>query len=148
MFCEPATVGLDVHARTVVAEAVDWSTGEIFSTTLVPRSELVVDWVRDLPGPHQVRPGRLPRPDQITGVLLLHARHRHSTDLPDVQQPRPAPGIAPVGLDPIPRRAFQHRGRHHHTADPRRGERAGQTECRATILVRMSASLPVRTWRG
>ena len=44
-------VGLDVHARTVVAEAVDWSTGEIFSTTLVPRNELVVDWVRLLPGP-------------------------------------------------------------------------------------------------
>ena len=51
MFCERTTVGLDVHARTVVAEAVDWSTGEIFSTTLVPRNELVVDWVRLLPGP-------------------------------------------------------------------------------------------------
>ena len=57
MFCEPATVGLDVHARTVVAEAADWSTGEIFSTTLVPRNELVVGWVRDLPGPVAPRGG-------------------------------------------------------------------------------------------
>jgi len=51
MFCERTTVGLDVHARSVVAEAVDWSTGELFSTTLVPRNDLVVDWVRALPGP-------------------------------------------------------------------------------------------------
>ena len=32
---ERTTVGLDVHARSVVAEAVDWSTGQLFSRRLV-----------------------------------------------------------------------------------------------------------------
>ena len=33
---ERTTVGLDVHARSVVAEAVDWSSGETFSRWLTP----------------------------------------------------------------------------------------------------------------
>jgi transposase len=51
---ERTTVGLDVHARSVVAEAVDWSTGQVFSTTLVPTSEVVLEWVAALPGPAAV----------------------------------------------------------------------------------------------
>jgi len=48
---ERTTVGLDVHARSVVAEAVDWSTGQVFSATLVPDSGEVLAWVARLPGP-------------------------------------------------------------------------------------------------
>jgi transposase len=48
---ERTTVGLDVHARSVVAEAVDWSSGQVFSERLVPDSELVLAWVARLPGP-------------------------------------------------------------------------------------------------
>jgi hypothetical protein len=33
---ERTTVGLDVHARSVVAEAVDWSSGDTFSRWLTP----------------------------------------------------------------------------------------------------------------
>ena len=51
---ERTTVGLDVHARSVVAEAVDWSTGQVFSTTLVPTSGVVLAWVARLPGPAAV----------------------------------------------------------------------------------------------
>ena len=51
MFNERTSVGLDVHARSVVAEAVDWSTGQVFSERLVPANEVVVAWVRRLPGP-------------------------------------------------------------------------------------------------
>ena len=54
MLIERTTVGLDVHARSVVAEAVDWSTGETFSARLVPQNEVVVDWVAGLPGPAAV----------------------------------------------------------------------------------------------
>jgi transposase len=54
MFDERTTVGLDVHARSVVAEAVDWSTGQVFSTTLVPTSQVVLEWVAALPGPAAV----------------------------------------------------------------------------------------------
>jgi hypothetical protein len=33
---ERTTLGLDVHARSVTAEAVDWSTGQVFREVLVP----------------------------------------------------------------------------------------------------------------
>jgi transposase len=48
---ERTTVGLDVHARSVVAEAVDWSTGQVFSDRLVPANEVVLAWVARLPAP-------------------------------------------------------------------------------------------------
>ncbi len=49
MFCERTSVGLDVHARSVVAEAVDWTTGQVFSERLAPGSETVLAWVARLP---------------------------------------------------------------------------------------------------
>ncbi len=51
MFDERTTVGLDVHARSVVAEAVDWSTGQVFSQRLTPAHTEVLSWVAALPGP-------------------------------------------------------------------------------------------------
>jgi transposase len=48
---ERTSVGLDVHARSVVAAALDARTGEVFKQRLVPASEVVVDWLRQLPGP-------------------------------------------------------------------------------------------------
>ena len=48
---ERTTVGQDVHARSVVAEAVDWETGQVFSPRLVPDHEGVLAWVASLPGP-------------------------------------------------------------------------------------------------
>jgi transposase len=51
MWEERTTVGLDVHARSVVAEAVDWQSGAVFSKRLVPDQVEVVGWVAGLPGP-------------------------------------------------------------------------------------------------
>jgi transposase len=51
MCIERTTVGLDVHARSVVAEAVDWDSGQAFSQRLVPANEAVLGWVGQLPGP-------------------------------------------------------------------------------------------------
>jgi transposase len=51
MFHERTTLGLDVHARSVVAEAVDWSNGQVFSQRLVPVDSEVLAWVARLPGP-------------------------------------------------------------------------------------------------
>ena len=48
---ERTTVGLDVHARSVVAEAVDWSSGQLFSRRLVQDHVEVLGWVATLPGP-------------------------------------------------------------------------------------------------
>ena len=51
MIVERTSVGLDVHARSVVAAALDAATGEVFKQRLVPAGEVVVDWLRGLPGP-------------------------------------------------------------------------------------------------
>jgi transposase len=51
MFFERTSVGLDVHAQSVVAEAVDFATGQVFSERLVPSPDVVVAWVGRLPGP-------------------------------------------------------------------------------------------------
>jgi len=42
---------LDVHARSVVAAAIDGVTGEVFRARLTPTYGQVVDWVAGLPGP-------------------------------------------------------------------------------------------------
>jgi transposase len=40
-----------VHARSVTATAIDTMSGELFRERLVPSNEVVVQWVRKLPGP-------------------------------------------------------------------------------------------------
>ena len=54
MFVERTSVGLDVHARSIAAAAIDTTTGEFFKDTLVPKSEVVIDWIRRLPSPAAV----------------------------------------------------------------------------------------------
>lgn len=51
MFIERTSVGLDVHARSVVAAAIDTATGELFRERLVPDNEIVLNWLARLPGP-------------------------------------------------------------------------------------------------
>ena len=51
MFTERTSVGLDVHARSVAAAAIDGVTGEVFKARLVPAPEVVIRWVESLPGP-------------------------------------------------------------------------------------------------
>ena len=51
MFTERTSVGLDVHARSVVAAAIDTATGATRTARLVPSHEVVLGWVNELPGP-------------------------------------------------------------------------------------------------
>ena len=51
MFTERTSVGLDVHARSVVAAAIDGETGEVFRARLCPASSEVISWIGRLPGP-------------------------------------------------------------------------------------------------
>ena len=44
------SVGLDVHARSVVACGLDGETGEVFERRLTPDNHEVLEWVRSLPG--------------------------------------------------------------------------------------------------
>jgi len=51
VFTERTSVGLDVHARSVAAAAIDGVTGELFQTKLTPSHEHIRAWLGDLPGP-------------------------------------------------------------------------------------------------
>ena len=51
MFVERTSVGLDVHARSVAAAAIDGRTGEVFRARLTPAHAQVLEWVAGLPGP-------------------------------------------------------------------------------------------------
>ncbi|MBA2559021.1 MAG: IS110 family transposase, partial [Propionibacteriales bacterium] len=51
MFTERRSVGLDVHARSVAAAAIDGVTGELFQTKLIPSHDHIREWLRQLPGP-------------------------------------------------------------------------------------------------
>ncbi len=48
---ERTSVGLDVHARSVVACGIDDDTGEMFRARLVPQPEAILGWLSELPGP-------------------------------------------------------------------------------------------------
>src|SRR3954447_24937280 len=48
------SVGLDVHARSVVGCGLDVQTGEVLRTRLTPAHGQVIGWLRSLPGPVRV----------------------------------------------------------------------------------------------
>ena len=45
------SVGLDVHARSVVACGLDAQTGELFERRLCPDRRTIISWLCGLPGP-------------------------------------------------------------------------------------------------
>lgn len=51
MFTERTSVGLDVHARSVAAAAIDGVTGELVQSRLTPSHDHIRSWVSDLPRP-------------------------------------------------------------------------------------------------
>lgn len=51
MFSERTSVGLDVHARSVVACAIDTVSGELVRSRLTPEHADVLGWIDRLPGP-------------------------------------------------------------------------------------------------
>ncbi|WP_088283970.1 IS110 family transposase [Kineosporia sp. A_224] len=51
MFIERTSVGLDVHARSISAAAIDGLTGELVKERLVPVPDLVLEWLARRPGP-------------------------------------------------------------------------------------------------
>src|SRR4051794_11956304 len=51
LFTERTSVGLDVHARSVAAAAIDGVTGELIQAKLTPSYEHIRSWIDGLPGP-------------------------------------------------------------------------------------------------
>ena len=54
MFVERTSVGLDVHARSVAAAAIDGVTGELIQARLTPSYDHIRSWIRELPEPAAV----------------------------------------------------------------------------------------------
>ena len=51
MKVQRTSVGLDVHARSVVACGLDGDTGEVFQRRLCPDHQEVLEWIKRLPAP-------------------------------------------------------------------------------------------------
>jgi transposase len=51
VFIERTSVGLDVHARSIVGCGLDSVTGQVSQRRLVPTPEAVLDWLQQLPAP-------------------------------------------------------------------------------------------------
>ena len=51
MIGQRTSVGLDVHARSVVGCGLDCQTGEVLRTRLTPAHEDVIGWLSSLPQP-------------------------------------------------------------------------------------------------
>jgi transposase len=51
VFTERTSVGLDVHARSVAAAAIDGVTGELVQARLSPAHDHIRSWIQELPGP-------------------------------------------------------------------------------------------------
>ena len=51
MKVQRTSIGLDVHARSVVACGLDGDTGEVFQRRLCPDHREVLEWVQGLPAP-------------------------------------------------------------------------------------------------
>jgi transposase len=51
VFYERTSVGLDVHARSVLASAIDGVTGEVVTERLIPDPAVVIAWIGRFPGP-------------------------------------------------------------------------------------------------
>jgi transposase len=52
VFLERTSLGLDVHARSVRAAAIDTATGEVIERTLAPDPAAVLGFVAELAGEH------------------------------------------------------------------------------------------------
>lgn len=86
----PTSVGLDVHARSVAAAAIDGVTGEVFKARLVADLQSVLDWLVPMPGPGRDRVcgrthGQRPGASDARGRELAERTHRcpcHSINMP------------------------------------------------------------------
>ena len=89
MFSERTSVGLDVHARSVAAAAIDGVTGELFTARLTPARDHIRGWLRDLPGPIAVAYEAGPTGFGLARALgadgsAAWSRHRRSCSVPVV----------------------------------------------------------------
>ena len=85
MFIERTSVGLDVHARSVVAAAIDGVTGGVVQCRLTPSFEHIRSWLAERAGPVAVVYEAGP-----TGFVLARVAERRGLDIRVV-----APGSIP-----------------------------------------------------
>ncbi|MDO5699724.1 MAG: transposase [Dermatophilus congolensis] len=92
MFIERTSIGLDVHARSVRAAAIDTLTGELVERAVSPRPECVVAFVEEIAGEHG--PVLVTYEAGPTGYGLARALHAAGYR---VQVAAPSKLLRPVG---------------------------------------------------
>jgi hypothetical protein len=84
------SIGLDVHARSVVACGSDGDTGEVFERRLCPNHHEVLEWITGLPGPvavaYEAGPTGfgLARALRLAGIDCQVARRRSCSARPGI----------------------------------------------------------------
>jgi hypothetical protein len=97
MLFERTSVGLDVHARSVVGCALDGVTGEVWRRRLTPDNGQILAWVGSLPGPVGVVYEAGPTGFGLARFLTaagsgVSSRHPRSCSARPVTESRPMPG--------------------------------------------------------
>ena len=96
MRVQRTSIGLDVHARSIVACGLDGNTGEVFERRLCPDHREVLEWITGLPGPVAVSYQAGP-----TGFGLARALHAAGIDCV-VAAPSKLHVRAGIGSRPMP----------------------------------------------
>src|SRR4051812_44078253 len=78
---EGSRVGLDVHARSVVAGVIDMGSGEVRSQGVPPGSEATVAWLKTLPSPVRVVYEAGPKARRGIGGYVDRYHHRPHSGL-------------------------------------------------------------------
>ena len=150
MKIQRTSVGLDVHARSVLGCALDGDTGEVFQRRLTPDHGETVAWLGDLPGPvavtYEAGPTGfgLARALTAAGIacevaapskLIRPAGDRVKTDARDAAHLARLLHLGQITAVTIPSRTLQFRGGGHHTVDPRSIQCPGQPKPRGTGFI-------------
>ena len=97
-----------------------------------------------MPGPGAVGEQIGAGPAQVPRRLLGHGRDADGHQLAGAEQAGQPPAVAAIGLDPIPRRGRDQRGRNHLAAHMEPGEQPSQLIAGGTGLI--AGSQPSRLW--
>src|SRR4051812_49556148 len=126
---EGSCVGLDVHARSVVAGVIDMGSGEVRSLRVPPGAEATVAWLKTLPAPVRVVYEAGP-----TGYRLARACAAAGINFGGAGPAR-GPAAAPPGKNHPPGAPRAGGAARPRGGTPRGGARAGRGGARGFLFV-------------
>ncbi len=97
---ERTSVGLDVHARSVLGCALDGDTGVVFQRRLTPDRGEIVAWLGELPGPVAVTYEAGPTGFGLARALTAAGIVCEVARTVEIDPPRPGIGSKPMPVTP------------------------------------------------